>query len=210
MRATEQIAVDIVLLTPEPIIEASIATNTRLVERTGNRKVVLDRQHAIPHISLAMGTVERSDLAALGQGLDDIVHRYLPLETTLTELAAVTTETGDIVSGFNVRRTDEVQALHEAVMKQLLAFDTGTVAVSMIAGWEHEAITAFTTRYIGGFSEHSAYGNYSPHITLGYGDAREDFLAFSFPLPFLCTSAAVCHLGNYCTCREILSVHPPA
>ena len=208
MRIPDQIAVDIVLLPPEPIIDASIATNARLVDRTGKREVVLDRQHTIPHISLAMGTIKRSDLAALGRGLDEIVRRYLPLEATLTELVAVTTGTGDTVSGFNVHRTDEVQALHEAIMKQLLAFDTGTVDTSMISGWDKEAIAAFTTRYIRDFADRSAYGNYSPHITVGYGDARDDFLAFSFPLPFLCTSVAVCHLGNYCTCREVLSIHP--
>jgi len=209
MSATEQIAVDIVLLPPEPVLDASIITNNRLVERTGNREVVLDKQHTIPHISLAMGTVEVTELDRLGRLLDGTIHQYLPLTTTLTELVAVTTHTGDVVSGFNVWRTDELQALHEAVMKQLLEFDTGEVAASMIAGWEHEDIDEFTTGYVRDFSKRSAYGNYSPHITLGYGDARYDFLEFSFPLPFLCTSAAICHLGNFCTCKEILSLHPP-
>jgi 2'-5' RNA ligase len=208
MNASEQIAVDIVLLPPEPVMEASIAVNNRLVERTGNREVVLDKQGMIPHVTLAMGTVERSDLPILGRRLDEIVDRHLPLPMTLTELAVVSTGTGDTVSGFNIRRTNDLQALHESIMTMLLAFDTGEVAASMIAGWELEQINAFTTGYVRDFSETSAYENFSPHITLGYGDASEDFLEFSFPLPFLCTSAAICHLGNFCTCKEILSVHP--
>jgi len=208
MSASEQIAVDIVLLPPESVVDASIAINNRLVERTGNHEVVLDKQGMIPHITLAMGTVKWSDLAVLGRRLDEIVHQYLPLATAITELATVSSSRGDIVSGFNIWRTDDLQALHESVMTLLLAFDTGEVAASMIAGWGHEPIDAFTTEYIRDFPKQSAYANYSSHITLGYGDAREDFREFSFPLPFLCTSAAICHLGNFCTCKKVLAVHP--
>lgn len=208
MSVSEQIAIDIVLLPPEPVVDASIAVNNRLVKRTGNHEVVLDKRSVIPHITLAMGTVHATELAALGRRLDEIVHRYFPLAITLTDLSAVTTRTGDIVSGFNVWKTDELQALHESVMQLLIAADAEEVAASMIAGWEHEPIDAFTTTYIREFATQSAYGNFSPHITLGYGDATEDFLEFSFPLPFLCTSAAICHLGNFCTCRKVLSVHP--
>ncbi|HDR73510.1 MAG TPA: hypothetical protein ENN85_06330 [Methanoculleus sp.] len=203
-----QIAVDIVLLLPAPIVDAIIAVNRRLVARTGTREVVLDKKDTIPHITLAMGTVEASELAALGRRLDEIARRHLPLATTITGLVVVPTSTGATVSGFDVRKTDELQAIHESVMQLLLTFDAGKAAAPMIAGWEHELIDPFTTGYISAFSDESAYGNYSPHITLGYGDARKDLPEFSVPLPFLCTGAAICHLGNFCTCKEILSLHP--
>ncbi|MDG6256257.1 MAG: 2'-5' RNA ligase family protein [Methanomicrobiaceae archaeon] len=208
MSDSGQIAVDIVLLPPVPIMDAIIAVNRRLVTRTGNREVMLDKQDTIPHITLAMGTMEVSELAALGRRLDEIARMHLPLATTITGLAVVPTSTGTTVSGFNVRKTNELQALHESVMQLLLTFDAEKAAAPMIAGWEHEQIDPFTTGYISAFSEEAAYGNYSPHITLGYGDARKDLAEFSVPLPVLCTSAAICHLGNFCTCKEILSTHP--
>ncbi len=42
----------------------------------------------------------------------------------------------------------------------------------------------------------------SPHITLGYGQAKPPF---SFPVAFAAARLALCHLGNHCTCRKVLA-----
>ena len=48
---------------------------------------------------------------------------------------------------------------------------------------------------------HSDPNNYHPHISLKCRKAEYK----NFPIKFTASKLAICHLGNYCSCRKILS-----
>jgi hypothetical protein len=106
---------------------------------------------------------------------------------------------GQKVSSFAIKKTNDLQALHEAVMRDvgpLLSYD---VDATMI----YDGVAAETTlEWIRDYAEKAAYDHFFPHITLGYGQAST---AMTFPIPFPAMRLALCHLGNHCTCRKVLT-----
>src|SRR5205809_1113023 len=54
--------------------------------------------------------------------------------------------------------------------------------------------------WVAGYRLKSSFGSYTPHITLGHGGEPPWIEPFSFEA----TTAAVCHLGRFCTCRRVL------
>jgi hypothetical protein len=55
--------------------------------------------------------------------------------------------------------------------------------------------------YIQNFTQNSSYKNFNPHITIGDGIFERKL---KLQIKFTASRLALCHLGNYCTCREIL------
>jgi len=62
-------------------------------------------------------------------------------------------------------------------------------------------ISESTLRWITDFPEKSAFVNFFPHITIGYGEIG----VFSFPGEFSVSKLALCRLGNHCTCCKALN-----
>jgi len=54
--------------------------------------------------------------------------------------------------------------------------------------------------WVKGFAKTSVRENYRPHITLGVGKPKQAIA----PVQFTTSKLALCHLGNYCTCRDVL------
>jgi len=54
--------------------------------------------------------------------------------------------------------------------------------------------------WVTGFRLKSAFGAFTPHITLGHGEHLPEIEPFEFEA----TTIAACHLGRFCTCRKVL------
>ncbi|MFH0713324.1 MAG: hypothetical protein V1722_02200 [Candidatus Micrarchaeota archaeon] len=183
-----KLAVDIVLLPPEWVMDKAIEINKRLV-KVGS-KLVLDKQKVIPHMSLAMGVLEEAYLLEVSEILSSkIAPKFMPIELHVT---GGDKEEGN---GFSIERTPKLQALHEEVMQSFLPFFT----------YEAPQETYFceinpqSFKFLPSFKKEHAFENFNPHITLGKGNAGE---LESFK--FTATRIAICHLGDYNTCRKIL------
>ena len=192
-----KIAADIVLLPDESMTEAAISANVELVSRFGS-EIVLDRERCLPHISLAMGCIEESDVAEIGGVLVKI--------TSLKRcgfLRAVgrflgTNAAGEKVSSIEIERSEELQSLHEEIIKAMEPYFRYEVSREMI--WGGGRVAESTLKWISDYTKNSSFEKFFPHITIGYGDAKGS----SFPMEFSVSSLALCHLGNHCTCREVL------
>ena len=190
-------AVDVVLLPAEAMAERTIEANKELVEKF-SEKIVLHKEKCLPHISLAMGCIEDKDIAAAGEVL-----KRLAEESSLGDLQVVGIEVsenslGETVSVFEVERTEQLQRLHKEVMEKLSPYFSYDVSSDMIFGDEEVAET--TLQWIKNYPERSSFAKFSPHITIGYGEAGP----IVFPIKFAASRLALCHLGNHCTCREVL------
>jgi len=188
-------AVDVVLLPEEAVANKAIEANAKLVENF-SPEIVLNKKDCLPHISLAMGCIDEKDIASIGEIL-----QLLAKENDLGSLTVsgirITGTGSKTVSSFEIERTKQLQLLHEKVTEFLAPYLSYDVTADMLAD---EEVEHRTLQWISSFREKSSYDNFSPHITIGYGEIEDR----SFPLNFAASKLALCHLGNHCTCRKIL------
>lgn len=189
------IAVDVVLLPEEVMTDLAIAANTELVKKSGS-KIVLNRKDCLPHISLSMGCIDSRDVARIGELLLLMV-KITPKRLRPAGIGKSTNFSGEVVSVFKVVRSEQVQKLHEEICDTVRPLFNRDVIEDMIAGGQ---ASASTLGWIENYFVKSAYSNFSPHITVGYGDLPDRPL----PCDFAVSHIAICHLGNHCTCTKVL------
>jgi len=191
-------AVDVVLLPDEEMTRAAIQANTILVEKFGE-KIVLNKENCLPHISLAMGCIDESEVGDIGKVLEDVAGRTSVKLLSISELEISTTSSGEKVSAFSIEKTNELQLLHEEVMETAGEYFRYDVSSEMLYG--SEKIAESTLHWIRNYRDKSGFENFWPHITIGYGVLDN----FKFSRTFTAERLALCHLGNHCTCRVILT-----
>ncbi len=199
-------AVDIVLLPDEAMTDKAIKTNAELVrirqahhERKYYSEIVLDKSKCLPHISLAMGCIEDSDIGATGKVLAEIAEQNPMGKLKVIGVQVTENTKGEKVSAFKVERTSQLQAIHERVSQELSRYFSWDVTENMIYG--NDAVAETTLLWIKNYREKSSFEKFSPHITIGYGQAE----ALARPIKFRASQLALCHLGNHCTCRKVLA-----
>lgn len=192
------IAVDVVLLPDEAVTTQAIEANRQLLgERRG--EIVLDSRTCLPHISLAMGCMDENDIDAVRDRLKDLAKESGATELTIVGVVTPINSRGETTVLFEVERTDDLQRLHERVMSEMARVFAYDVTDAML----YDDVVAETTlEWIRSYREKASYERFSPHITIGYGEAPP---ALSFPIAFEASRLALCHLGNHCTCREVLA-----
>jgi len=196
-------AIDIVLLPPPAIADSAVKINKMLNDYFKNKTIVLDKKTCLPHISLAMGSITSENLEILLDDLLLISDKYLPYEASFKGYAAVKTSENKVVSGIDIIKNEVISNLQDEINTSFSKFNNGVVTPDMIYPDETE-ITDFTLEYSANYLKNSAGDNFSPHITLGNGNVYELKNIPVIPSKFICENIAVCHLGNNCTCRDIL------
>lgn len=191
-------AVDIVLLPSEEIMEAALQMNQELLRRF-EKKIVLDRNHSLPHLSLAMGALEEEDLPAAAHFLEEIASYFPPIPLIFSGMQAGPIATGETVSTWEIDPTAALQSLHEAVFNRLSPLLTHDATAEDFIDFPNAAQTSVD--WVNRYPEAAAFEHFSPHITLGVGKLEPNR---SFPARGIASRLALCHLGNYCTCRRIL------
>ena len=191
-----RIAVDVVLLPDARVVAEAVRLNIQLVKQFGD-KIVLDNKKCLPHISLAMGCIDRGDLPEIEITLRPIAEKYFPEKLSIAGISLTSNAKGQIVSSFVVGKDNQIIQLHEKVMTELKKYFSYDVTEEMLYGQKGAESSLLWVR---NFPGKSSFEKFYPHITLGYGRIEETIGAMEFkPI-----SLAVCHLGDHCTCREVL------
>ncbi len=193
-----KIAVDIVLLPSEEVAKTAIEANRELLKQWPD-KIVLDREACLPHVSLAMGCIDSSDIAPIKRILEELATRSNPGALVSLGVHAGTNAAGEKVSVLALERTEALQRLHEHIMHELEPYCSHDARAEMVLSPPEAGES--TVRWIREYPEKSSFGRFFPHITLGYGQLDD----FVFPAEFTPIRLALCHLGNHCTCRKILA-----
>lgn len=193
-----KIAVDVVLLPSEEVAERAIRANRELLKQCPDR-IVLDKENCLPHISLAMGCIDESDIAGIEAILRTIAEQHsLGLLHSLG-IHVGTNSAGEKVSVVPLETTEPLKSLHEEVMRTLSAYFSYDVTADMVLSPPQACES--TLLWIRDYHENSSFEKFFPHITIGYGQIED----FAFPGEFTASRLALCHLGNHCTCRKILA-----
>jgi 2'-5' RNA ligase len=215
-------AVDIVLLPDEAMTDKAIKTNAELVRKysadstlrqssvqvgSPQAEIVLDKSNCLPHISIAMGCIEDSDIGAAGEILEKIAEQNPMGKLKVIGVQVTENAKGEKVSVFKVEKTPQLQAIHERVSQELARYFSWDVIEDMICGSDEvdsassPRVAETTLLWIKNYREKSSFEKFSPHITIGYGQAE----ALARPIEFRASQLALCHLGNHCTCRKVLA-----
>ena len=191
-------AIDIVLLPSGQMMNRAIEINQELL-REHQHLIVLDKEKCLPHISLCMGCIEESEIPEIKNQLDEIASEFPPFHLQTTDLTAENTPTGKKVSVLQIKNQEDLQRLHETVMKKLWKYLSYDVEVSMLFNpTEVEEETLYWIRnYANNYEDPSLF---EPHITVGFGTTGH----FQTPFSFSASEIALCQLGNYCTCRKVI------
>ena len=194
-----KLAIDVVLLPSDEMMGKAVDINRELL-KDNKDKIVLDKEKCLPHISLCMGVIEDKDIEDVEKVLKGISKEFSPFHLTAEKLKADKIPTGDIVSGIKVANHEELQKLHETVMNKLWKYLSYDVDTSMF--YNPEEVEEVTTYWVKKYADkHENPFLFHPHITVGFGHTDK----FEFPMEFKVSTLALCQLGNYCTCRKVLS-----
>ena len=189
-----KIAIDVVILPPEWIMDKVIEINKEL----DRDRYVLNKENCIPHVSLCMGIIEEKDTSRIKELLQTISERFSPIKIEIDNIGIHTTSEDLKISGFNLRKGKELQALHEEIVKNLEPFFKGKATPDMLA--YSAGVRESSLETIENYTKKSSFEKFEPHISLGFGTTERT----DFPSSFKASKLAMCHLGSDCTCIKIL------
>ncbi len=190
-------AIDVVLLPSDEMTDLAIKVNRGLVENFGS-EIVLNKQNCLPHISLVMGCIKQDDIEAVREILSLAADRFQSSRLIVVGAQISENIKGERVSSLRLDNTAELQRLHEELTEELSEFLSYDVTSEMV--FDFPQVRETTLSWIREYRVKSSYANFFPHITLGYGKLQ----GLKFPIEFEVSKLAICHLGNHCTCREVL------
>lgn len=202
-----KIAIDVALIPSEEMMEKAIEINKELL-KTNDDKIVLGKEQNLPHMTLCMGALEESDIPKVEKILSEIAPQFSALQLEVVSPALSEPVEGRKISYLKIETTEELQRLHEAVMKRMLPLLTyDDVTIEMV--FHPPYPDAISLSWIKGYKEKSCFERFKPHITIGAGEIKD----LKVPIKFTADRLILAHLGNYCTCRKVLASvelkHPP-
>lgn len=182
----DKLAIDIALLPPEEIMDEVIKINKRF-----GPIFYLNKTNRLPHITLSQAVIKTADMTKAKKKLKEIAvnFRLLSLKAALVDKPEVMLE---------VSNTGELKSLHKIIMDEfsnLVSYDAEEKY------FYDQHVRQKSIYYVHRFRTNSAYDNFYPHITLGTTKPISSGQEFSFTAKRI----AICHLGNYNTCRQILA-----
>jgi hypothetical protein len=194
-------AIDVVILPPEPVMDLAIEWNKQL-SIAHKQSIVLNKKDMLPHISLLMGCITVPSLEKAAAILDQVTHSQISISLYIPGLQFTT-------------NSHPVAALDIALSEELADFQRALIDAyrPLITQDAHEEdlfdgppVSTSVLEWINRFIPEQCYERLWPHITLGHGR----LIGKQEPLTFTATRIAICHLGDHCTCRQILAEAPLA
>src|SRR3989338_11089057 len=123
MRKTNKIAVDVVLIPPNNVIQLAIDINKTFPE-TGTENYVLDAETCIPHITLLMGLITREQIPEVGHRLGALVEKFSALNLKITHVKSSARPDGKVISVLEIEKTAELQKFHETILDEMSSIFT--------------------------------------------------------------------------------------
>jgi len=189
-----RVAVDIVLLLPSRVARRAIADSAR------QQSAIRLGPRALPHITLAMASVDASAVPDLAAALRACARRMLAFRVTLAGPAAVRSSR-HVTTWYHARRSRSLSALHRACVRLLAPHRFASAPPAAFVRRRGEAISASSRRWVAHFVEDAAGRHYRPHVTIGRGAPSSAPKTVTFRARRL----ALCQLGNHCTCARVLA-----
>ena len=184
------LALDVAILPPPDVGERAARLSVTLPAEQ-SQGLRLDADH-LPHITLTQQFVRSDDLDAIFECLDEALRGQPPMTLQVTGGGK-----GASSVWMDVARTAAISRLHGRLMDALHGFERpGGGPAAFVAGDARQDDVAWVT----GYRRTASLSAYTPHITLGHASEPPAV----DPWTFEATTVAACHLGRFCTCRQVL------
>ncbi len=181
-----KIAINIVLLPPEKIMDKAIEINKQFA----NDPIKLNKENCLPHISLCMGVLEEENLPKIEEIINQISKQFSKLFLTINKISSKHVS-------FEIENNGAIQNLHEEIMMQLSPYLSYNATTNMC--FSPPPVVEKTLTWINNY-KNTSFEKFYPHITLGISKVEDK----EVKIEFTASKLAVCHLGNYCTCRKVI------
>jgi hypothetical protein len=184
------IAFDVAILPPPALAERALALSAALPDEES--KGLRLGPAARPHVTLTQQFVREEEIDAAVGRVDEIVRGLPPVELRVT---------GGTVHGstvwMSIEASPELIVLHERLMEALRGWERSGGTPGAFAG---EGVRMADVLWVASYRLQSAFGAWTPHITLGHASAPPVIE----PLVVEADTVAACHLGAFCTCRDVI------
>lgn len=191
-----QYAIGVVILPPKAVMEVV----ARLIDYAPNSVTKLNTNNCLPHISLAMGVLSEDKLGDVISALKDLSYATKQFEVAIDKTQTQAISNGKIISEAVPAPNLDLVNLHLQVMNTVKTFLTHDhVITSMFIA--PPKVDEISTIWVKHYYDKQSPDDFQPHITLGEGSIKQP----SQPISFIADTIALCHLGNYCTCRKVFA-----
>lgn len=192
------IAVDIVLLPPEPIIEQIIKLNSKL-QLSDSHNLFMNKLSCVPHLSIAMAGIQEEDINEITTSLQSAL-LSTAYTIQVTGLISKMNPREQVEYSLAIEKNDKLQKLHQIAIEILNKYHNFNIT-------HHSFVTppqiqAPTIQWVQKYAETSAFEKFNPHITVGFGHLSEKI----GPFQFTSSTIALFQLGDYCTCKKLLRI----
>ena len=184
------IALDVAILPPPPVTRRAIELSAALpaAESQGLRLGA----EMLPHITLTQQFVRADELDAVLDRVAAAIAGFDPLRLTVPGAGRSRS-----VVWMAIDPTPRLNDLHRGLMDALREFerDGGTPAAFVDGGGRPGDV-----EWVANFRRTAGYASFDPHVTLGHASALPGVERQTFDA----ATIAACHLGKFCTCRQVL------
>lgn len=197
-----KIAIDIVLLLTEEIMDLCIAINRESFKH-GKGRFLMSKEDFVPHISLTLGCIDEEKLPEIIKTIESISQDQEPLALKLEGIGLFQRDDGK--RGYlKINISEELRNLHkkvlDAVSDKLVKCDSADVLIEgNITG-----ISITSKNILNNYKESYAYEKYNPHITLCSYDSDQFSKDIDFPIKSTASKIALFQIGDGCTCRKLV------
>jgi 2'-5' RNA ligase len=184
------VALDVALLLPPPVAACAIELSAALAEReSAGLRLGGD---VLPHVTLTQQFVPADDVDLVLDRVASTLAGVGPLHLTVAGPGR-----GRSSVWMAIAPAPALNQLHQRLMDALhpLERQDGTTA-AFLGGDARPG----DVEWVASFRRVSSHAAFRPHVTLGHARALPDVE----PLTFEATIVAACHLGKFCTCRQVL------
>ena len=188
-------AIDVALLPPPQVRSQAIGLSAMLRAADESHDFRLDADHH-PHITLSQQFVRVNELDQALERVDEVLRNQSRLTLTVTGGGH-----GASSVWMAIGRTPAIVELHERLLEALRGLERSDGGPSAFVDGDARVRDVL---WVAGYRLKSSFGSYTPHITLGHGAEPPQIEPFSFEA----TTAAVCHLGRFCSCRRVVREWP--
>ena len=184
------LAIDVALLPTPAVRERAVELSASLppAESHGLR---LDDDH-LPHITLTQHFIRAEERELAFDKIEEVLQDQKPLRLAVTGAGK-----GSSAVWMTVEKTPQLQTLHERLMEALRGVErAGATRGAFFGGDARMGDVLLVSSY----RANASFAGFTPHITLGHATRPPVVERISFQASI----AAACHLGRFCSCREIL------
>lgn len=184
------LALDVAIL-PTPAVRAravELSASLPVAESHGLR---LDDEH-LPHLTLTQLFIRAEERELAFGKIDEALRGQRPLKLVITGGAKNSSSVW-----MAIQNTPELQDLHERLMAALRGVErAGATPAAFFGGSARMGDVLWVSSY----RAKSSFAGFAPHITLGHAEQAPVVERMQFQASIV----AACHLGRFCSCREIL------